>query len=90
MNPTRSTLLLKNRSSNKQLNMVVYWSIKSAIDYAGYSLGQSQTFQGTGVWSGIKLSREPENEQTKKTNDKSLKKDDVASKSGSSDAKERK
>ena len=38
--------------------MVVYWSIKSAIDLAGYGLGMSDSFQGTGVYSGIKMSRE--------------------------------
>jgi hypothetical protein len=29
------------------------------IDYVGYALGQTDTFQGTGVFSGIKMQREP-------------------------------
>jgi hypothetical protein len=28
------------------------------IDYVGYALGQTDTFQGTGVFSGIKMQRE--------------------------------
>ena len=54
-----------------QVNMVIYWSIKSAIDLAGYSLGVTPTFQGTGVWSGIKLSRDEtsnESEDKKSSN----------------------
>eukprot|EP00980_Cylindrotheca_fusiformis_P017558 scaffold5508_cov104-Cylindrotheca_fusiformis.AAC.2 len=31
----------------------------SAIDYAGYATGQTDKFQGTGVFSGIKMEREP-------------------------------
>ena len=40
--------------------MVIYWTIKSAIDLVGYSAGQTDSFQGTGVWKGIELKREPE------------------------------
>jgi hypothetical protein len=29
------------------------------IDYVGYAMGQTDTFQGTGVFSGIKMQREP-------------------------------
>jgi hypothetical protein len=31
----------------------------TGIDYVGYALGQTDKFQGTGVYSGIKLIREP-------------------------------
>ena len=31
---------------------------KSAIDLAGYAAGQTDTFRGTGVWSGMKFERE--------------------------------
>ena len=30
-----------------------------AIDYVGYAAGQTDKFQGTGVFSGIKMEREP-------------------------------
>jgi len=33
--------------------------IVSAIDYVGYAAGQTDKFQGTGVFSGIKIEREP-------------------------------
>jgi len=29
------------------------------VDLAAYSAGMTDSFQGTGVWSGIKLEREP-------------------------------
>lgn len=34
----------------------------TGIDYVGYALGQTDTFQGTGVFSGIKIQREEPNE----------------------------
>ena len=37
--------------------MVVYWSIKSAIDYVQYAVGAKDTFRGTGVFNSIQLSR---------------------------------
>ena len=40
--------------------MVVYWTIKSAIDYVGYATGQTDKWQGTGVWTGLKVSRDDE------------------------------
>ena len=42
--------------------MVVYWTIKSAIDYVGYAAGQTDKWQGTGVWKGLKASRDDEEE----------------------------
>ncbi|CAJ1945276.1 unnamed protein product [Cylindrotheca closterium] len=35
----------------------------SAIDYVGYASGQTDKFQGTGVFSGIKMEREPEKKE---------------------------
>ena len=40
--------------------MVVYWSIKSAIDLVGYGLGAKESFQGTGVFKNFKLPKEVE------------------------------
>jgi hypothetical protein len=34
------------------------------IDYVGYALGQTDTFQGTGVFSGIKMQRESSSSST--------------------------
>jgi hypothetical protein len=31
---------------------------QSAIDYVGYAAGQTDEFQGTGVWKGIKVKRD--------------------------------
>lgn len=31
----------------------------AGIDYVGYALGQTDKFQGTGVFSGIKMERTP-------------------------------
>ena len=43
---------------------VIYWSIKSAMDYVGYATEQTDKFQGTGTWSMIKMEREkPEDSQ---------------------------
>jgi len=47
--------------------MVIYWSIKSAIDLAAYGLGQSDTFQGTGVFSSIKMSRDKDESEKETT-----------------------
>ncbi|OEU17482.1 hypothetical protein FRACYDRAFT_237902 [Fragilariopsis cylindrus CCMP1102] len=32
----------------------------SAIDYVGYATGQTDKWQGTGVWKGLKVSRDDE------------------------------
>lgn len=40
--------------------MVIYWTIKSAIDYVGFASGQTDKWQGTGVWSGLKVNRDDE------------------------------
>ena len=56
--PTRNSAFLTKRIQKKEINMVIYWSIKSAIDYAGYAVGATDKFQGTGVFSGIKIARE--------------------------------
>ena len=33
----------------------------TGIDYVGYAMGATDKFQGTGVFSGIKMEREPKN-----------------------------
>lgn len=38
---------------------MLLWAIISVCDYAKYSLGFSDQFQGFGVFDGIKLSRQP-------------------------------
>lgn len=38
--------------------MVVYWSIKTAIDGVNYALGNKDEWKGTGVFSGIQVKRE--------------------------------
>lgn len=35
-----------------------------AIDYVGYAAGQTDKFQGTGVFSGIKMERPPKEPDT--------------------------
>ena len=35
-----------------------------AIDYVGYAAGQTDKFQGTGVFSGIKMERPPKTPDT--------------------------
>jgi hypothetical protein len=44
--------------------MVVYWTIKSSIDLIGYGLGQTDKFQGTGVWKGVQFEREKKDEES--------------------------
>ena len=51
--------------------MVIYWTIKSAIDLVGYSAGKTDSFQGTGVWKGVELKREPEKLEDALQKDKS-------------------
>jgi hypothetical protein len=38
--------------------LVLPMILSLGIDYVGYALGQTDTFQGTGVFSGIKMQRE--------------------------------
>ena len=51
--------------------MVVYWSIKSAIDYAQYALGATDKFRGTGVFNSIQFSRETEEDSGDNSNSNS-------------------
>ena len=48
---------LAKRTTNSVLFALLCQRIVG-IDYVGYALGQTDTFQGTGVYSGIKLVRE--------------------------------
>lgn len=49
----------------QQLKMVIYWSIKSSIDAVKYAIDpNTRDFQGTGVWSFIKLTKDNEETQT--------------------------
>lgn len=48
----------------QQLEMVIYWSIKSSIDAVKYAIDpNTRDFQGTGVWSFIKLKKDNDEEQ---------------------------
>ena len=42
--------------------MVIYWTIKSAIDYVGYASGQADEWKGTGVWSGLSVKRDDDDD----------------------------
>lgn len=42
----------------------MYWTIKSSIDLIGYGLGQTDKFQGTGVWKGVQFEREKKDEES--------------------------
>lgn len=59
--------------------MVIYWTIKSAIDYAGYATGKTDEWKGTGVWSGLSVKRDEgsndEEGPTKKDNSPSNEKE---------------
>ena len=46
--------------------MVIYWTIKTAIDTAMYSLGMTDSVKGTGVWNSFELKRDTEEEEEKK------------------------
>lgn len=52
-------------SWNEKLILTEYHSTNdyTGIDFAGYSLGMTDKFQGTGVFSGIKMEREPKKEE---------------------------
>lgn len=58
---------------NAAPTMVIYWSIKTAIDTIAYGLGATDQVKGTGVWSGFELKREPkspEEDDEEKKDDK--------------------
>ena len=55
--------------SREAPKMVIFWSIMSSIDLAKYAVGASDSFQGTGVWSGIKFKREEEGTSAKDSKD---------------------
>ena len=38
---------------------------QSAIDYVGYAAGQTDEWKGTGVWSGLTVSRDDGGDDTK-------------------------
>ena len=50
--------------------MVIYWSIKTAIDTIAYATGATDQVKGTGVWSGFELKREPKDDEEEKKDDK--------------------
>ena len=45
-------------SLNVAPTMVVYWTIKTAIDTIAYGLGANDEVEGTGVWKSFELKRE--------------------------------
>lgn len=54
---------------NAAPTMVIYWSIKTAIDTIAYGIGATDQVKGTGVWSGFELKRDdpkPEDDEEKK------------------------
>ncbi len=55
---------------NAAPTMVIYWSIKTAIDTIAYGVGATDEVKGTGVWSGFELKREPKEEEEEKKDDK--------------------
>ena len=57
-------------SLNAAPTMVIYWSIKTAIDTIAYGVGATDEVKGTGVWSGFELNREPKEEEEEKKDDK--------------------
>ena len=58
--------------------MVIFWSIKTAIDTAAYQLGFTDYVKGTGVWNKFELRREPkEDEKDSKDNKSSSQKKDT-------------
>lgn len=57
-------------SLNAAPTMVIYWSIKTAIDTIAYGLGATDEVKGTGVWSAFELKRETKEEEDEKKDDK--------------------
>ncbi len=70
---TTTTSTKTTSSSSSSLDaaptMVIYWTIKTAIDTIAYGLGVTDKVKGTGVWNAFELSREPEKEEAKKKNE---------------------
>ena len=59
-------------SLNAAPTMVIYWSIKTAIDTIAYGVGLTDEVKGTGVWNAFELKREPKPEEDgEKKDDKS-------------------
>ena len=56
-------------SLNAAPTMVIYWSIKTAIDTIAYGLGATDEVKGTGVWSAFELKRETKEEEDEKKDD---------------------
>ena len=42
--------------------MVIYWSIKTAVDTIRYAAGQTDEVKGTGVWSAFELKRDKDDD----------------------------
>lgn len=80
--PSTNPAFSSSRPPTTQLEaaptMVVYWSIKSAIDLVGYATGKSDKFKGTGVFSAIEFEREKK-EDGKKPLPAERKKEDTSS-----------
>ncbi len=73
--PSASFFRAKHISSSphqrQQLKMVIYWSIKSSIDAVKYAIDpNTKTFQGTGVWSFIKLKKDDNLQQEEEDSSK--------------------
>ncbi len=71
VNLNRANQPQTSTSLNAAPTMVIYWSIKTAIDTIAYGLGATDQVKGTGVWSGFELKRDP-----KSTEEDEEKKDD--------------
>lgn len=54
--------------------MVIYWTIKTAIDTAMYSLGVTDSVKGTGVWNSFELKRDKKEEDDEAKKDEKEKK----------------
>ena len=50
--------------------MVVYWTIKTAIDTIAYGLGATDEVKGTGVWKSFELKREKKNDDNDEESEK--------------------
>ncbi len=56
-------------------SQVIYWTIKTAIDTAMYSLGMTDKVKGTGVWNSFELNREKKDDEEKDEGMKQKKKE---------------
>ena len=52
--------------SHTPTTMVIYWSIKTAIDTIAYGMGKTDEVKGTGVFRSFELKREKEKTEEKK------------------------